>query len=632
MQEKKVVFSDLDGTLLNNKYSFESAGESLEILKEQEIPLILVSSKTMAEIEFYRKKLENNHPFISENGGAIFIPKNYFFKENKEKLKRLKGLREKYKVVELGVSYKKLVSVLGKIKKKIFIKGFSDMSGKELSKDSGLSLKQAKLAKKREYDEAFKLENKKDEKIIFKLIKKHGLNYTKGGKYYHILGDNDKGKAVEILKEFYKKKYGKVFAIGLGDSENDLPMFRVVNKSFLIKGPKEWNKIIIKSLGMDNEFVKRGEEVFKESKRVLKKFQFSNGAILASPPKGRYPYIYPRDHAICILSLIDCGEFGRAKKALNFILKTQNKEGSFPQRLNKKGKDVSYKPIQLDNTGLVLYAFAKYIQEFKDKKFLIENRGKISRGVKYIKNQLDKKKNLFFTPNSIHEFPPLEKGLEIWVNAVCYGALEELEKIKIKSIDLKKIKKSIKRYFWNGKYFIKNIRLNESSSAVSEIDASSYALADFGVFDDKNEMIKKTVSEIEKELWHKKIGGICRYREYIGRNNGGWGAWPHFTLMICRHFIKIGNRKKANEYLNWVMNIACDNLLPEHIALKKDFEKWVNEYKRAGLFRKDREIMIKNIRKSKMFCEKGLAYSVLPLTWPHAEFIRTWGLYRKKFL
>jgi len=30
------------------------------------------------EIEYYRKKLDNNHPFISENGGGIFIPKGYF--------------------------------------------------------------------------------------------------------------------------------------------------------------------------------------------------------------------------------------------------------------------------------------------------------------------------------------------------------------------------------------------------------------------------------------------------------------------------------------------------------------------------------------------------------------------------
>ena len=621
MQKKRIVFTDLDGTLLDAKYSFKKALPALNILKELEIPLIICSSKTRAEIEVYRKKLNNNHAFISENGGAIFIPLNFFYETKKEK----------YKIIELGKSYKNLVNVFKKIKKQIPAKGFSDMTSKELSKHSGLSLKEAKLAKKREYDEAFVLENKKFEKKLLRLIKKYKLNYTKGGKYYHLLGDNDKGKAVKILSELYKKKYKKILTIGLGDAKNDLPMLKSTNKSFFVKDSSEWNKIIIKLLKMDNESIKKAEKLYRESINILKKLQLNNGAILASFPKGRYPYIYPRDHSVCVLALIEAGLFNEAKKALNFALRSQNKNGSFPQRLDKKGKDASYKPIQLDNTGLILYAFAKYILETKDKKFLKASQKQINKAVKYIKSQLNKK-NLFFTPNSIHEFPPYEEGLEVWANATCYGALKELESIGLKSkIDLNKIKKSINKYLWNGEYFIKNIRIKESSSVVTDIDASSYALADFGVFDDDNEKIKKTIMEIEKTLWHKKLGGICRYKKIIGRNNGGHGPWPHFTLMICRHFIRLGNKKKADNYLNWILKIAYKNKLPEHIALKKDFEEWVENYKKAGLLRKDRKIMIKNIRKHKLY-KKGLAYSVLPLAWPHAEFIITWNLYKEKFL
>ena len=621
MQKKRIVFTDLDGTLLDEKYSFKKALPALEILKEQDIPLVFCTSKTRAEIEIYRRKLNNNHAFISENGGAIFIPLNFFHSKRKEK----------YKIIELGKSYKNLIGVFKKIKKQIPVKGFSEMSAKDLVRDSGLSLKEAKLAKKREYDEAFALENKKDEKKLIKLIKKYNLNYTKGGKYYHLLGNNDKGKAVKILSKFYKKKYKKILTIGLGDAKNDLSMLKSTNKSFLIKGPYEWNKIIIKLLKMNNESIKKAEKLYRESINILKKLQLKNGAILASFPKGRYPYIYPRDHSVCILALIEARLFNEAKKALNFVLQSQNKNGSFPQRLDKKGKDVSYKPIQLDNTGLILYAFARYILETNDKKFLKASQKRISKAIKYIKSQLNKK-NLFFTPNSIHEFPPYEEGLEVWANATCYGALRELEFIGIKNnIDLNKIKKSINKYLWNGKYFIKNIRIKESSSVVTDVDASSYALADFGVFDDDNEKIKKTIKEIEKTLWHRKLGGICRYKKIIGRNNGGHGPWPHFTLMICRHFIRLGNKKKADKYLNWILKIAYKNKLPEHIALKKDFEEWAKNYKKAGLLRKDRKIMIKNIRKHKLF-KKGLAYSVLPLAWPHAEFIITWILYKEKFL
>ncbi len=622
--EKKVIFTDLDGTLLDDKYSFKKAEPGIEITKHFNIPLIFVSSKTRAEIEVYRKKTKNNHPFISENGGAIFIPQNYFAEENKNKLKK------KYKIIELGTKYSKLVQTLKKIKKKIPLRGFSQMSAKELSKNSGLNLKQAKLAKKREYDEAFELENKKDEKQLFQLIKKHKLKYTKGGRYYHILGNNNKGKAVKILSEFYKNKYGKIETIALGDSDNDKPMLKKVKKPFLIKSPNEWSKIVIELMDYENKLLKKGDELYWKSIEVLKKMQLKNGAILASFPKGRYPYVYPRDHAICILGLISAGLYKEAKKALQFVLKGQNSNGSFPQRMDKKAKDKSYKPIQIDNTGLTIYAFAKYIQETKDKEFLAFNKLKIEKAVKYLKSKLHEK-NLFYTPNSIHEFPPYEAGYEIWSNSVCLSALEELKKIRVKTFPTKKIKQAIEKYFWGEDSFVKTIRIAESSSVADDIDASTYAIADFDVLGDNNSKVKKTVKEIIKELWHDKLGGICRYKEYIGRNNGGYGPWPHFTLMIARHFIKLKNKKKAEIYLNWIIEKAHKNLLPEHIALKEDFEEWVSEYKKAGIMRKDREIMLKNIRKSEPYKTKGLAYSVLPLAWPHAEFIRTWNLYRDVF-
>lgn len=623
--KKKVIFTDLDGTLLDSKYSFKSALKALKALKQQEIPLIISTSKTRAEIEVYRRKLDNNEPFISENGGAIFIPLDYF--EFPVKGKR-KG---KYKVKELGMPYKKLIKALDKIDKKIDVRGFHEMSAKQLAKESGLSLKEAKLAKKREYDEAFKLVEEKEKTKLIRMIEKLGLNYTIGGRYMHILGDNDKGRAVRILTELYRKKYGKILTIGLGDSENDREMLEVTEKAFWVSGPKDWNEKIIGLLKLNVKMVREGEKLYRESVKILKNFQLSNGAILASSPKGRYPYVYPRDHAVCILGLIDAGLMKQAKKALNFIFKGQNKDGSFPQRLTKRGQDASYKPIQLDNTGLILYAFSKYVQASGDYRFLIGKKKKIMKAISYMKKNLHKK-NLFFTPNSIHEFPPLEKGLEIWANATCFGALEELGRIGIKhNIKLDKIKKAIEKYFWNGKYFIKTIRLKESSSVASSIDASSYSLADYGVFEDRNDKIEEAVKVIERELWHPKLGGICRYKKHIGRNNGGWGPWPHFTLMIARHYIRLGKKEKADKYIKWILKIAYNNLLPEHIATKQDFKSWIRQYRKAGILRKDREIMIQNIRKSKMY-KKGLAYSVLPLTWPHAEFIRTWKLYKEKFV
>ena len=92
---KSIIFTDLDGTLLDQyNYSYKKAIKALNLIRKKDIPLVFCTSKTRAEIEFYRKKLSNKHPFISENGGAIFIPNNYFnFKVDYDKKDKEIGIK-----------------------------------------------------------------------------------------------------------------------------------------------------------------------------------------------------------------------------------------------------------------------------------------------------------------------------------------------------------------------------------------------------------------------------------------------------------------------------------------------------------------------------------------------------------
>jgi mannosyl-3-phosphoglycerate phosphatase len=263
---KLVIFTDLDGTLLDrDTYSFEQAEPALRLILVKGIPLVFSSSKTRAEIEVYRKKLENGHPFISENGGAVFVPKRYFsfpFPYDRE--------LEEYFVVELGTFYLRIVEVLESIKKEtgISIKGFSDLTKEELASLSGLSLEEATLAEKREYDEPFIIEGEETEiDLVRKKIIAKGLNYVWGGKFHHLFGKNDKGKAVEILKALYENEFFSVSTVGIGNSLNDLPMLSAVDHPFFLRrkndplpealspiqnltiidgtGPQAWNDAIL---------------------------------------------------------------------------------------------------------------------------------------------------------------------------------------------------------------------------------------------------------------------------------------------------------------------------------------------------------------------------------------------------
>ncbi len=231
-----VLFTDLDGRLLDHDtYSFEPAREALAALESENVPVVFTTSKTRAEIEKWRRLAGNSDPFISENGGAIFVPEGYFGGDFAYDRKE-----DGYLVIELGASHRELARALGDIRREtgIEIRGVSEMGVEEIMKLTGLGKEDAGLVREREYGEPFIVGGGSEaEETVIGEIEKRGLRHTQGGRFHHILGRNDKGKAVSILKGLYVKEWGLVETAGIGDSLNDLPMLEAVDIPILVRKP-----------------------------------------------------------------------------------------------------------------------------------------------------------------------------------------------------------------------------------------------------------------------------------------------------------------------------------------------------------------------------------------------------------
>jgi mannosyl-3-phosphoglycerate phosphatase len=252
-QPSLLVFTDLDGTLLDHdSYSFKPALPALAVLDEKKIPVTICTSKTRAEIEHIRRQLHNRHPFVSENGGAIFIPKGYFSQT-------YSYTREDYdyRIIEYGTPYPIIREVLNKMKGHSSgqIRGFGDFSIEEVAGLCNLSLDQARLAKMREYDEPFVLKDIEALGKIQHMAEDAHLHITRGGRFYHLLGENDKGKAVLRLRDMYEKTFKGVKTIALGDSPNDLQMLEVVDYPVLVQKPDGSYDPMVK---LDNLFFAQG--------------------------------------------------------------------------------------------------------------------------------------------------------------------------------------------------------------------------------------------------------------------------------------------------------------------------------------------------------------------------------------
>ena len=226
---KKIIFTDLDGTLLDKSYRCDKAIPLIERLKEKEVPIVFVSAKTRFEQEVFRKMLDISDPFIVEDGSAIFFPKNYFGKD-------VGDYFDGYEAIVLGISYDKIVERLKELRKKYRVLSYYFMSVEEVARVTGLSLEMAELAKRREFSETIV---EIDERALEEL--KSEFNVLIGGKFIHVYGKNaDKGKAVKITTNLFRELYGDVLTVGIGNSYTDIPMLRAVDIPALVKNPDGW--------------------------------------------------------------------------------------------------------------------------------------------------------------------------------------------------------------------------------------------------------------------------------------------------------------------------------------------------------------------------------------------------------
>jgi len=199
-----LVVSDLDDTLLDRAYSFEAATPALAELRRRGIPLVLCTSKTAAETLAERERLGLSDPFIVENGAAIHDGA---------------GRRVAALAPPLGPGLPGT-------------RGFREMSDDEVARLTGLGLEAAARARAREFDEAFVCPPELEPRLP-ELAAARGLRVSRGGRFWHVHGDVDKGRAARRLRELYPGRR----MLALGDGPNDLSLLREADVARAIRRP-----------------------------------------------------------------------------------------------------------------------------------------------------------------------------------------------------------------------------------------------------------------------------------------------------------------------------------------------------------------------------------------------------------
>lgn len=214
-----IVFSDLDGTLLDHRsYDYSPALPALRALAQRKIPVILASSKTAAEIAPLRDELGlSSYPAIVENGAGLLPAEDTAPTDD--------------------TAYRELRAALNKVPADLrqHYTGFGDMTAAEVSEHTGLRLPQATLAKTRLYSEPGVWTGTAPQQESFQAaLNGLGVAYRYGGRYLTLSFGKTKADQMQAIRARYNART----ITALGDAPNDLEMLNAADYPILITNPE----------------------------------------------------------------------------------------------------------------------------------------------------------------------------------------------------------------------------------------------------------------------------------------------------------------------------------------------------------------------------------------------------------
>jgi mannosyl-3-phosphoglycerate phosphatase family protein len=229
-----IVYTDLDATLLDAlSYTADAAAPALAWLKRLNVPVIPISSKTLAELEVLARRYKLGHPCVAENGALLAFPRDYF--PGLDSLPLSHG----FHILRCCPDYAEIIGILHGIRAAAGYRfcGFHDMSDAQVAQLAGLDIESAARARLRHSSEPLLWHDSEQSLMEFaRELRIHGLQLTEGGRFLHVLGKCDKGTAMQTLNRYYHAA-GLTHAttIALGDSLNDLPMLQQADVAVVIR-------------------------------------------------------------------------------------------------------------------------------------------------------------------------------------------------------------------------------------------------------------------------------------------------------------------------------------------------------------------------------------------------------------
>lgn len=373
-------------------------------------------------------------------------------------------------------------------------------------------------------------------------------------------------------------------------------------------------------------------DVFKKSLFYIRGNIDNRGAVIASGDSdmlqgGRdtYSYMWPRDGAMTVMALLSVGEYNISKHFFKFCNDVLEPDGYLMHKYRSdKSLGSSWEPfvrdgqavlpIQEDETALVLVALWEYYNKTKDIDFIeMHYETVIKRMAVFLSDFVDPHTHL---PLPSYDLWEEKHGVSTFTSSTVYAGLiagAKFAKLFEKENDEQlftekatRMKDAILSHLYDeeGRMFIKLLN-HKNGELVKDttIDMSSiYAIYTYGVLDITDKRVKNSIATIEEKLRiHAGIDGVPRYTadRYYMQVEGVPNPWYITTLWLAQYYALVAQKKEdldvVRYWLDWVVTHS-----PASRVLSEQLHPFTGEQ-----------------------------LSATPLTWSHAEYVRTIILYHE---
>ena len=327
---------------------------------------------------------------------------------------------------------------------------------------------------------------------------------------------------------------------------------------------------------------------------------------------GRYGYCWPRD-AVFITRAFDKLKMNKETEKFYkiFCKNTQSKNGMWEQRFYTDGRLAPCWGYQIDETAGVVYGACEHYKVTKDKKFLKEVLKMCENAVKFlciymdnilgihddsdiVKNEIEK---TYHTEDRnklpvSYDLWEMHEGVSLYSLASIYAAFnsieemyavfkpeyEEKNRLKLESINKlsKKLdfyKKEIEKYV-DEKMYNQNTKTLKRNAEDEITDISVLGtVVPFKMYKAKEKKITNTIEKINMRL-RTYTGGYLRFEGDHYRE--GNSPWAIATLWMAMYYKEIGEKKKAQECIDFIVNSSNKHgLLGEQIDNSTMQPNWV---------------------------------------------------------